>query len=391
MTFWLWLFALSGGCVLVGQWVTGIATALNPTYTPVPFHIFLIAVANAGVGFLINTYLVKIYSGVNKFFLFFINAAVVYIIVVFLVKAQPKADARTAFIDVVNDTGWSSEGLVFLLGFLPGLVSISLPDAATHLAEEVPNPQRRIPQVMVGNYVLSYLAAIVMVTVIVFCNTHPENLLDPIGGTPMLQLCKDVWDNTGFLITIGIIFILIFIQAASTIVTGLSRVFWAFAQCNGIPFGHIITKVDSRTKTPLNAIAAVTGIGVLFTLLAFAPSYVLNAIYGSAGCCVVFSYGIPIFLLVLDGRQSLPKDRHFDLGKMGWFFNVAGLLLYPLLAVVISFPLTYPVTAATMNWSSVVFIAIVLITVANWFFVRHKYELPHALDYLGDPNSRHEP
>jgi choline transport protein len=37
-----------------------------------------------------------------------------------------------------NDTGYSSNGLVFCLGMLNGAFAVGTPDVITHLAEEIP-------------------------------------------------------------------------------------------------------------------------------------------------------------------------------------------------------------------------------------------------------------
>ena len=47
--------------------------------------------------------------------------------------------------DFANLTGWSSDGLVFVMGILNGAYAIGTPCAVAHMAEEVPNPRRSIP------------------------------------------------------------------------------------------------------------------------------------------------------------------------------------------------------------------------------------------------------
>lgn len=333
------------------------------------------------ISVLLNTYLIKIYPALNKFFLVFINAAVVYMIVVLLVKTNPKADARTVFLDVVNGTGWSSDGWVFFLGFLPALVAISLPDGVTHLAEELPDPQRRIPQVMIGCYLMSFGAAVVMVIVLLFCNAQPEHLLEPLGGAPIFQIAYDAWNNMGWLVTIAIVFNAVFVQGATAVLTGLSRIFWSFAQSSGLPFVKFITKVDTRTQVPLNSVVVVSVIAIGFGVLCFAPSYVLNAIYGCGGCCFAMSYGIPVALLINDRRRSLPRTRYLNLGKAGWALNVLMVCWYSMLAVITTFPLMSPVTTDNMNWSSVVFTVAVIITLVNYFVVRKTYQVPQEMHF----------
>lgn len=54
------------------------------------------------------------------------------------VNSQPYASSSTIWSSWDNETGYSSDGLVFLLGMLNGAYAIGAPDVVTHLAEEVP-------------------------------------------------------------------------------------------------------------------------------------------------------------------------------------------------------------------------------------------------------------
>ena len=80
---------------------------------------------------------------------------------------------------------------------------MSVPDAASHMAEEVPNPERTIPLVMFATTCLNALGGLIMVFAIIFCTTHPENLLAPLGNQAALQLAVDAWDNKGWVITVA--------------------------------------------------------------------------------------------------------------------------------------------------------------------------------------------
>lgn len=380
MTIWSWLFGLTGGYLLSSQFVVAGGVIVNPEYTPKNWHLYLLAVGMALISIGVNTVLIRVYPLLNKIFLFWINGSLIYMLVVLLAKAQPKASGESIFIDVVNLTGWKSNGLVFLLGLFPGQAAIALPDSVAHMAEELPNPQRRIPQVMIGSFLLSYIGGLVTVVVVLFSILEHDNLLNPLGGQPILQICWDAWNNKGWVITVDIIFIATFAQAANSIVTAISRIIWSFAKSGGLPFAGWVTRVNHKSQLPVNAILLCAGIGILFDLLGFAPSYVLNAIYGSAVICVLFSYGMPIFLLlVVHGRKNLPKRRYFSLGKFGYVVNIVALGWLILAAIVFSFPFSYPVTNDSMNWASVVGATAITLSLLNWIVVRKTYELPKTL------------
>ncbi|EUC27740.1 hypothetical protein COCCADRAFT_110894 [Bipolaris zeicola 26-R-13] len=378
MTIWAWIFGLTGGYLLSSQFVVAGASILSPSYTIQHWHLYLLAICMALVSVILNTALIKIYPLLNKFALFWINGRLIYMLVVLLVKTQPKASGSSVFVDVVNRTGWSSNGLVFLMGLFPGQAALALPDAVTHMSEEVPNPQRRIPQVMFGSFLLSSIGGIITIVVVMFCIINHDNLLQPLGGQPILQICWDAWNNEAWVITVDIIFIATFMQASISTVTSISRIVWSFAKSGGLPFVAWVTHVNPKMQLPVNAILLRAGIGITLDTLQFAPSYVLNALYGSGVICVLFSYGIPLTLLLARGRQSLPRNRYFSLGKLGPLVNIMTLVWLLLSAIVFCIPLSYPVTDDAMNWAPVVGAATIVISLINWLVVRNTYELPKA-------------
>lgn len=83
-----------------------------------------------------------------KFALFFSNAGALFIAIALLARTSGNfATASQVFVEVVNETGWNSKGLVFFLSLLPGVTAINAFDAASHLTEEMTDPKRQVPQV----------------------------------------------------------------------------------------------------------------------------------------------------------------------------------------------------------------------------------------------------
>lgn len=61
--------------------------------------------------------------------------------------------------DWVNDTGYSSNGFVFLAGMLNGAYAVGTPDCVSHLAEEIPNPRRNIPLAIGAQMSIGFITA----------------------------------------------------------------------------------------------------------------------------------------------------------------------------------------------------------------------------------------
>jgi choline transport protein len=116
--------------------------------------------AAAVVVVLLNITFFAYYEHLMSFMVFYVNFVVLSTFITLLVRAHPKRSAYTVFLDLVNETGWSSNGWVFLLGLLPGITGINGFDAAAHMTDELPNPARQVPQVMLGSATLSAVLAL---------------------------------------------------------------------------------------------------------------------------------------------------------------------------------------------------------------------------------------
>ncbi|KAI1390870.1 amino acid/polyamine transporter I [Hypoxylon trugodes] len=313
-----WIFATAASAIFAADFIIAFAMIVSPDYIPHSWHVYILAVAVICIGFILNTALIAIFPFITSFMIIFLFTAL-------LVKTAAKASAQTTFVDVINETGWDSDGVVFLISLIPGLLTISLFDTAIHLAEEMPDPARQVPIVMLGNVLLSAVGGLTMVVALIFCTTHPENLLEPLGGQAILQICWDAWPSLGFCIATSVLFVANYMNGMTTIVTASSRVPWTFARAGGLPFKGWLSHVDHRLHVPLNAVLTVCIVTAVVDLLEFGPSTVLNGLFGAAGICFAMSYAMPIALLLIRGRGGLSNRRYLNLGGFGVPLNFIAL------------------------------------------------------------------
>ena len=79
------------------------------------------------------------------------RVATVFVMIALLVRAHPKQSADFVFVDFVNYTRLELQGRRFSCSgyYSPGLTAVNGFDCAAHMAEEMPNLGRQVPQVMV--------------------------------------------------------------------------------------------------------------------------------------------------------------------------------------------------------------------------------------------------
>ena len=82
------------------------------------------------------------------------------ITVAVLAKAQPKQSASFVFTDFENFSGWGNNVIAFITGFINANYSFSCLDAATHISEEIPHPERNIPKALLTIPVIGVLSSL---------------------------------------------------------------------------------------------------------------------------------------------------------------------------------------------------------------------------------------
>jgi len=63
------------------------------------------------------------------------------------------------FATFTNNTGWSSNGIAFVVGLINTNQAFDCLDCATHLAEEVADPSRMIPIAILGTITIGFITS----------------------------------------------------------------------------------------------------------------------------------------------------------------------------------------------------------------------------------------
>lgn len=153
------------------------------------------------------------------------------------------------------------------------------------------------------------------------------------------------------------------------------RIAWAFARDGGTPFPDYFAHIDSKLQFPARATVAALAFNSLYGLLYLASTTAFNSIITSAVLFLNITLAAPQTILVLRGRNRLPK-RPLKLGYLGLFCNIFSTLWIPVLVVLVCMPPALPVTVGSMNYTSPVLVAILLLIIGFWFVFGHQFEGP---------------
>lgn len=173
--------------------------------------------------------------------------------------------------------------------------------------------------------------------------------------------------------------------------TGLGRCTYAFARDKGIPGYRLWRQVNKRLDVPVWAIILSALVDALLGLIYFGSSAAFNSFTGVATICLSASYGVPILISLIRGREAV-RNSSFSLGRIGGYvLNVITVAWIALAVALFCMPYTLPVTPSSMNYASVVFVGFALMSFL-WYivFARKNFSGPPVSKEIHDGIPRQE-
>ncbi|KAF2724430.1 choline transport protein [Polychaeton citri CBS 116435] len=292
--------------------------------------------------------------------------------------APTHQSARFVFGTFINNTGWDQAGIAFIVGLINTNWPFACLDSATHLAEEVPKPERNIPIAICGTVAIGFTTAWFFAVAMFFSLVGDfDTLVDSPTGVPILALFNSALTGRSAQV-VGAIFL-----ESLLICTGLgcqiashtwqSRLVWSFSRDGGIPFSKWLAVCNQTLDVPLRAHLTSCVLVAIVGVLYLGSDTAFNSMVTATIVLLYISYAVPVTcLLFVKGRDNI-KHGPFWMGKIGAVSNVV-LLAWTLFTLVMySFPYTQPVTAGNMNYVSAVYGVVTLIVLTDWFLRGRKH------------------
>ncbi|KAH8116136.1 amino acid permease-domain-containing protein [Phellopilus nigrolimitatus] len=211
------------------------------------------------------------------------------------------------FLQIADNSGWNNKGFAFLLGLLCVQYVMTDYDAVAHISEEVKNAAVAAPVAIV------------------------------LGGTHSICISRQKWVDTKDPLNLHV---------------GI----YAISRDNAIPDRRLFCRVSSRTGTPVNAAILTVIVVMLLGLLSLVSLIAINAVFSANAVALDLSYIVPITAKVYIAFQKDPGVRFtpgpFYTGKWSIVINI-----YAIICVLIM-PQVFPVTAATMNYTSPILVVV---------------------------------
>lgn len=263
--------------------------------------------------------------------------------------------------------GWS-----FCIGLLQATFTLTGYGMVAVMCEEVQNPEREVPRAMVLSVVASGLTGIVYLVPILFVLPDIAQLLTVASGQPIGILFKEATGSAAAGLVLLLLIIGIMFFACIGAMTTASRCAYALARDKAIPGSKLWRRVNDRFGVPLMALLLTVTVVGLMGLIYLGSSAAFNAFTGATTICLSACFVSPVLISLLHRRRGL-ENSPYPLGRFGYTLNIISVGWVALALVLFCMPVSIPVTASSMNYTSVVFCGFGAISVV-WYYIRGRKE-----------------
>lgn len=248
-------------------------------------------------------------------------------------------------------------------------------------AEEIKDASLVLPRAIIGAVIINFTLVFLVIITVCFTIADISAVSATLTGYPFIQLFFNSTQSYAATNAMTAIILLILSACAVTEIAAASRQLWSFARDAGVPGHSWLSKVTAGWNIPVPAVVVSLTISALCSLINLGSTVALNAITSLGAVAVLISYFLTISCVVyrrIAGPELPP--RRWSLGRWGLAVNCAALVLLAPLIFFFTWPVVTPVTAETMNWSSVLLCGTLIIAMVYYVFKgRFEYVGPVKL------------
>jgi amino acid transporter len=248
--------------------------------------------------------------------------------------------------------------LVFFLGLLLPIYTLTGYDASAHTSEETVGAAKRVPTAIIHSVFWAGLFAWIFSCAFVLA--IPDMKEAAAQGWNVFFYVMDAVVPPGIKMALYVaIFIAQYLCGLAT-VTSASRMTYAFARDDGLPGSSYLKSVSKKWRTPVHAIWATAILAVAFTAYAKAYSTVVSV----TSIALYLSYAMPIAAGLFAYGKKWTEMGPWDMGPS---FRIVAVL-----CILISGVIFYVGVQPPNDLALKVLIAIGVLTMVAWFGIESR-------------------
>ncbi|KAE8351080.1 amino acid permease [Aspergillus coremiiformis] len=351
------------------------ASLQNPDYVPTPWQTWLLTTLIMLLHAVISSMPTKWVAWFNSWGSTFNMLALVAVIILIPAgtKNEPKfAPSREVWGTITNGTDFPN-GVAVLMTFVSVIWTMSGYDAPFHLSEECSNANIAAPRAIVMTSGIGGLMGWFLQLVAAYTVRDIDAVLNSDLGQPWASYLLQVMPRK-IALTILTLTIICGFSMGQGCMLAASRVTYAYARDDCFPLSSFWKQVNSRTKTPVNAVILNTILGVLMCLLMLAGNVAIGALFSIGAISQFVAFAIPISIRVFFVGNRFRRGP-WHLGPFGPYIGGMGVLFVLLMVPILCLPSTTGshLKPNLMNWTSLVWGAPMLGVSIWWVVDAHKW------------------
>ncbi|KAI5363879.1 putative amino acid/polyamine transporter I [Septoria linicola] len=365
-----WLASVASSTFVVTTQIEAMINVTNPDYIFKPWQYVLIMIAFTVITIFFNTWGAPFLPTLETFCLFGHILGFLVVMIPLLVLC-PKNSASEVFLDFQDNSGFNNIGTAYMISQVYVMYCNLGSDSVVHISEEVENASLTVPRVMIWSYVGNVFLGICMLVTMLFCLGPLEGVLE--ANIPYLLLFNNTGSPTLSIILNVILFLLIYMGNITALATCAREVF-AFARDKGLPFSSFQSKMDPKLAVPTNAVYVTSVAVVLLSLINLGSTLAFNIVVSLSVLGLLSTYMISIGCVLLKRikGEPLPPAR-WSLGRYGIWINAFAFLYSAFIICFACFPTNLPVDLETANWAPLVWVGVIIASIAFYALYGKKH------------------
>lgn len=184
-----WWLASGSVANFIASLIVSIATIWHPGYHPQQWQVYLVYAAVVWLAALWNIFgsrLIPIYN--QLVFVLSILTLSGTMLTLFIVSRNNHASGEFIFANTTGLSGWPSKGFAFLLACSNSVYGYMGSDCGAHLCEEIANPAKYVPIVIVLPLALGLLTSFPWTVSLLYAITDLKSVLNTATGLPLIEI-----------------------------------------------------------------------------------------------------------------------------------------------------------------------------------------------------------
>ncbi|KAJ6087084.1 hypothetical protein N7467_005998 [Penicillium canescens] len=310
-----WQCGFAASAFVTGTMIQGTAVLAHSKYDALPWQGTLIVCLALLVAMLVNLAGGKLLPQLEAVILV-VHVLGFFGVMIPLVYMSDHAASHEVFLSFQNGGKFATQGLSWFVGMTSLGFAFAGSDAAVHMAEEIENAARVVPQALMLSVGFNGCLGFGMLIAMLFCAGDLKSALESPTGYPFMAIFFQATNSLpGTLVMVSIVLI-VYCCAIMGLLAAASRQLWSFSRDRGVPGWRWWSNVSPFRQLPIYAVMVSVAISTLLTFINIGSSVALGDILSMAVSGRYLSYLIISALLLfrrVQGDISLYNDNEDDI------------------------------------------------------------------------------